>query len=120
MKKMILMAVAMLSMTTATFADNSAKEETEATYAFNVNMGSLAETLDLTIDQADAVADVHKTFSAEMLNASASENEDERNELMNKAINKDLKYMHYILSSDQYHKYLRILNTTLSNRGLNK
>ena len=37
-----------------------------------------------------------------------------------KAISKDLKYMHYLLNDKQYRTYVMLLNTTLNNRGLNK
>lgn len=118
MKKIILMAVAMLSMTTATFAANEENEAAEV-YNMNVNMGSLASALNLTIDQVDAVADVNKNFSAEMMNA-ASASKDERQALVKKAIDKDLQYMHTILDKEQYRKYVVLLNTTINNRGLNK
>ena len=35
-------------------------------------------------------------------------------------INKDLKYMHYLLNDKQYRTYVMLLNTTLNNRGLSK
>ena len=121
MKKIILMAVAMLSMTTATFAGNeeNAATETAAAYALNINVKSLAETLDLTVDQAEAMKDVQTTFAAEMMNAGQASDAD-RQALANKAINKDLKYMKVILSKSQYRKYLMLLNTTLVNRGIQK
>ena len=43
---------------------------------------------------------------------------DERAKMVEKAITKDLAYMHSILNSEQYHKYLTLLNVTLANRGL--
>ncbi len=54
MKKIMILAVALLSMTT-TFA---AEEATNATAAYNMNikMGSLADALSLNIDQVDAVS----------------------------------------------------------------
>ncbi|SUB79582.1 Uncharacterised protein [Segatella buccae] len=121
MKKMILMAVALLSMTTATFAadENASAANAASAYNMNVNMSSLADALGLNIDQVEAVADIHKNFSADMLNAASASAED-RQQLVNKAIEKDLKYMHYILSNQQYRKYLLLLNTTINNRGLNK
>lgn len=121
MKKMILMAVALLSMTTATFAadENASVANAASAYNMNVNMSSLADALGLNIDQVEAVADIHKNFSADMLNAASASAED-RQQLVNKAIEKDLKYMHYILSNQQYRKYLLLLNTTINNRGLNK
>ena len=120
MKKLVVLAVALLSMTT-TFAADENVSATAATAAYNmhVNMGSLADALSLTIDQVDAVSDVHKNFSAEMMNAAVA-SADERETMVSKAINKDLKYMHSILSENQYRKYLMLLNTTLKNRGVIK
>ena len=68
MKKIMVLAVAMFAMATATFA---AEEETNATAAYNMNvkMSSLADALSLNIDQVEAVADVHKNFTADMMNA---------------------------------------------------
>ena len=108
MKKIMIMAVAMFAMATTTFA---AEENTNATAAFNMNikMGSLANALSLNIDQAEAVADVHKNFTADMMNRAA---------MIDKAVIKDLKYMHSILNDAQYRKYVMLLNATLVNRGL--
>jgi len=109
-----------LSMTTTFAADEKTNATAEtAAYNMNVNMGSLADALSLNVDQAEAVADVHKNFTAEMMNAAVAP-ADERENMVGKAINKDLKYMHTILSDKQYRKYLMLLNTTLKNRGIIK
>lgn len=118
MKKVMILAVAMFAMATTTFAADEATNATAA-YNMNVNMSSLADALALNIDQAEAVADVHKNFSAEMMNAAVAPAE-ERDAMVGKAINKDLKYMHSILNDKQYRKYLMLLNTTLKNRGVIK
>ena len=116
MKKIMIMAVAMFAMATTTFA---AEENTNATAAFNMNvkMGSLANALSLNLDQAEAVADVHKNFTADMMNAATATAED-RAAMIDKAVIKDLKYMHSILNNTQYRKYVMLLNATLVNRGL--
>ena len=116
MKKIMIMAVAMFAMATTTFA---AEENTNATAAFNMNikMGSLANALSLNLDQAEAVADVHKNFTADMMNAATATAED-RAAMIDKAVIKDLKYMHSILDNTQYRKYVMLLNATLVNRGL--
>ena len=120
MKKLIILAVALLSMTTTFAADeNASATAATAAYNMNVNMGSLADALNLNIDQVDAVSDVHKNLSAEMMNAALAP-VGEREAMVNKAINKDLKYVHSILSDKQYRKYLMLLNTTLKNRGVIK
>ena len=120
MKKIMILAVALLSMTTTFAADENASA-TAATAAYNMNikMGPLADALSLNIDQVEAVADVHKNFTAEMMNAAIAPAE-ERDAMVGKAVNKDLKYMHTILSEKQYRKYLMLLNATLKNRGLIK
>ena len=118
MKRMILTIVAMLSMT-MTFAENenmNALNTTEA-YDMTVNMKKLSQALGLSKDQVEGVAEVHKTFSAEMLFA-AQYGKEERAKMVEKAINKDLAYMNYMLSDTQYRKYLMLLNLTLVNRGL--
>ncbi len=118
MKKLMILAVALLSMTTTYAADeNASATAATAAYNMNINMGSLAEALSLNIDQAEAVSDVHKSFAADMMNAATAPAE-ERTAMVDKAINKDLKYMHSILSNYQYRKYLTLLNATLVNRGI--
>ena len=118
MKKIVLTIVALMSMT-MTFAENESAANLNTTEAYNmtVNMRQLARALNLSNDQVESVAEVHKTFSAEMMFA-AQYGKDERAKMMDKAINKDLAYMNYILNKDQYRKYLTLLNVTLVNRGL--
>ncbi len=118
MKRLFLTMVAVLSMT-MTFAENENAANVDNTEAYNmtVNMKKLAQTLGLTKDQMEGVAEIHKTFAAEMMFAAQSKGE-ERNKMVEKAINKDLAYMDYILNDDQYRKYVMLLNVTLYNRGL--
>ncbi len=54
-----------------------------------------------------------------LINSSAAQYGDRKREAyINKAICRDLAYMHYILSEEQYHKYVMLLNLTLQNRGI--
>ena len=119
MKRLFMVVVAMLSMT-MTFAENETASNLNTTEAYDlktVNMHKLGLALNLSKDQVESFAEIHKTFSAELLFASQASG-DERQKMMDKAINKDLAYMNYILSPEQYHKYLMLLNVTLVNRGL--
>lgn len=118
MKKLMIAVVAMLSMTTATFAADEATEAT-AVYNMNVNMDRLADALGMNMDQEEALEDVHKNFTAELMSA-ASLKGDEKDAKINKAVLNDLKYAHAILSKSQYRKYLLLLNTTMVNRGIIK
>ena len=115
MKKIVLTMVALMSMT-MTFAENEGMNATEAC-DMTVNMKKLSQALGLTMDQVESVAEVHKTFSSEMMFA-AQYGKDERTKMVEKAVNKDLAYMNYILNKDQYRKYVMLLNMTLINRGL--
>jgi hypothetical protein len=103
-----------------TFAENenATKMADLEAYDMTVNMRKLSVALDLKEDQMEAVAEIHHTFSAEMLFA-AQASKDERKEMVKKAVMKDVKYMNYILDREQYRKYLMLLNATLNNRGLN-
>lgn len=119
MKRLFMVVVAMLSMT-MTFAENETAANLNATEAYDmqsVNMKKLGMALNLSKDQVESFAEIHKTFSAEMLFA-AQTTGDERQKMVEKAIKKDLAYMNYILSSDQYRKYVMLLNMTLVNRGI--
>lgn len=118
MKRLFLTVVAMLSMT-LTFAENenmNSVNNVEA-YNLNVNIHQMARALSLADDQVEAVAEIHKTFCAEMLFA-AQYAKEERDARVDAAIKKNLGYMNYILNYDQYKKYRTLLNLTLRNRGL--
>jgi len=118
MKKIVFMMVAMMSVTLA-FAENENASNTLDTEAYNmnVNMRKLAVTLGMTFDQMEAVEDIHRNFCNEMLLAAHAE-KGQREELVEKAVKKDERYMGYVLNKEQYRKYLILLNATLRNRGL--
>ena len=118
MKKIVLTLVAMLTLTMAN-AENENNNAMEATNAYDmkVNMRKLAVALGLTLDQMEAVQDIHHQFCNEMMLASQAEG-DEQASLLELAVKKDVRYMSYVLDEKQYRKYLQLLNTTLVNRGL--
>lgn len=115
MKKMFLTVVTMFCMTVA-FAENEETKNVEA-YNMNVNMNSMKRALSLTDEQVEQFTDLHKTFCAEMLFAANAKSENV-DEMVKKALNKDLRYMSYILNEKQYRKYVMLLNATVNNRGL--
>ncbi len=118
MKRLFMVVVAMLSMT-MTFAENENAANLNSTEAYNmtVNMKKLGQALNLSKDQEESFAEIHKTFSAEMLFAAQASGE-EREKMVDNAIKKNLAWMDYILNRDQYRRYVQILNVTLVNRGL--
>ena len=113
--------VAMLSMTMA-FAEgeNVNSVNNVAAYDMSCNMNKLAEALSLTGDQREAVDNIYQTFAAEMMFAAQYYSNDQRNEMVKKAINKNVAWMNYVLNDKQRRTYLMLLNATLNNRGLNK
>jgi len=120
MKKIVLTVVAVLSMTMAFAAgENDNNTATTNAYKFNLSTYALSRALNLNQDQVDVVEDINRTFSAEMMNAAVSDSS-EREAKVNAAIKKDLSYMHYVLNNSQYREYVKLLNVTLNNRGLNK
>ena len=120
MKRLFLTVMAVLSMT-MTFAENEELNTVSNAelYKMNVNFNKLGDALMLSLDQQEAVQDIHSEFCADMLNAGLASVE-ERPAMVEKAIQKDLKHMRYVLSQSQYRKYLMLLNVTIANRGLKK
>ena len=117
---MILTMVAMLSMTMAyAEGENANSVNNVEAYDMSVNMNKLSDALALTADQKEAVAEIHHTFAAEMMFA-AQYNNEVRQARVREAIDKDVKWMRYVLNDKQMRTYLKLLNTTINNRGLNK
>ena len=119
MKRLFFVMIAMLSMT-MTFAENENTKSVNnvEAYDMSVNMRKLSVALGLTTDQIEAVENIHNTFNAEMQLAAQADSAD-RQERVKKAVDRDIKWMHYVLDEKQYRTYLTLLNATLNNRGLN-
>lgn len=121
MKKIILTIVAMLSMTSMFAKESNSVNVSNAVadkYVMNINTKSLSRALGLDYEEANDVEAISKNFAEEMLKVGTLKGE-ERTKAFKKAINKNLSYMHTVLSNDQYRKYVQLLNVTVANRGLN-
>ena len=110
MKRMILLVAAAMVMT-ASFAKNVEN------YDMSIDMRRLAVTLGLTLEQMEIVNDIHSNFNEKMHTAAKADFE-ERGELVDKAVTKDVHDMYYILNDKQFKTYMTLLNTTLRNKGL--
>ena len=121
MKKYFLMLVMLFTMSVYSFAeDNNATEiERIERYNIKVNAKKLADYLQLTTDQLDAVENVTDVFSSDMMFAAVECNNSNRGAVTKNAIDKNIRFMSYILNKEQYRKYLTVLNATLNNRGIN-
>jgi hypothetical protein len=117
-KRMMMMVVAMLSMT-MTFAENetAANLNNIEAYEMNINVNRLAKALDLNKDQKAMFQDVLDVFERE-LKLVGQLHKDDREAQLDRVLEWDLKNMHYVLDADQYRKYVMLLNITLQNRGL--
>ena len=118
MKRMILMVVAMMSMT-MTFAktENVQVANNDKNYEINIDMRRLGETLGLTFDQMGMVEGIYDNFNSEMRKAS-TEKWYKRGAIIDKAVKKNVKDMHYVLNDKQYQTYLQLFGTTLRNWNL--
>ncbi len=125
MKKIVFTLAALMSMTFA-FAEGESSTKTNAAvaeeaqkYEMNFSTTSLARALNLDYEEIDAVNSITASFASDMKKVGEAQGMD-RNKLFKKALKRNLSYMHAVLSYEQYAKYLKLLNTTLNNRGLNK
>ena len=120
MKKYFLMLVMLFTMSVYSFAEdnNATKIERIERYNVNVNTKKLADYLQLSSDQFDAVETVTNEFSNDLMFAAVQDSETSRKAVTKNLIEKNVKYMSYILNKAQMHKYLMVLNTTIKNRDI--
>ena len=120
MKKVFLMLVMLFAMSVYSFAeDNNATEiERIERYDLKVNTRKLADYLQLSSDQFDAVESVTDELTKDLMFAAVECNKQSRSAVTKNALTKNVKHMSYILSDDQMHKYLVVLNATVNNRGI--
>lgn len=120
MKKYFLMLVMLFTMSVYSFAgDNNATEiERIERYNVKVNTKKLANYLQLSSDQMDAVETVTNEFSNDLMFAAVQDGEISRKAVTKNLLEKNVKYMSYILNKTQMHKYLVVLNATMNNRNI--
>ena len=115
MKKYVMMLVMLFTMNVAFAGDNNVTEVEK--YDFNVNTRKLANYLNLSEDQMDAVEYVTEELSKDMQFAFYENTNDVREKVVNNVVKKNIKHMHFVLTDEQYHKYLKVFNATLKNKG---
>ena len=122
MKKYLIMLVMLFTMSVYSFAEDSNATEIERIERYNVkvNTKKLADYLQLTSDQFDAVETVTDEFSNDLMFAAVQSSDSSRNVITKNLIEKNVKYMSYILNKNQMRKYLVVLNATMNNRGILK
>jgi len=114
MKKVILTMVAVCALSSA-FAGNTDKKVNSV--ELNVNVYKLQNYLGFSPDEYVFVSDVMERLNDDLKHLDNLEGE-KYDKMLKKAVMRNLAYMRDILSSEQYSKYLVLLNTTLRNKGI--
>ena len=119
MKKYFIMLAMMLTMSVHSFAEESTATKMAETerYELKINHRRLACTLEMSSDQIEMSEDIISELEKDMMFASVMTTEKSRNAIVKNAVNKNIKNMRYVLNSNQYKKYLMLLNLTLEHRG---
>lgn len=122
MKKYLIMLVMLFTMSVNMFAEDNNATEIERIERYNVkvNTNKLADYLQLTSDQFDAVETITDEFSNDLMFAAVQNSDSTRSMITKNLIEKNVKYMSYILNKNQMRKYLVVLNATMNNRGILK
>lgn len=115
MKKYFLMLI--MFFTLNAYAENTAETNFVDNYSIKINTKKLADYLELNSDQYDAVDAISNEFSHDMLFAAVQEGS--RLAVTKNTIDKNIKYMSYVLNNAQMRKYLTVLNATINNRNIN-
>ena len=118
MKKYLIMLVMLFTVSVSSmYAEDNNTTEIEK-YEVKVNAKKLGDCLQLSSDQYDAVEAVVNELSSDLMFAAVECNSINRSIVTKNAIEKNIRYMSYILNQEQYHKYLTLLNATIRNRKI--
>lgn len=121
MKKVFLTMVMLFTLSVNMFAEdnNSTEIESVERYDIKVNAKKLANYLQLSSDQYDAVETAANELSSDLMFAAVECSNAGRAKVTRNAVDKNVKYMSYVLNAEQMHKYLLVLNATMNNRKIN-
>ncbi len=114
MKRLGMTLMAALCLTATAFA--AGNQPTDANWYKNINVDKLGQYLNLTADQHQEVSDICDYFGRQMTQAHRSKKNQEK--LLRKAVYSNLKLMKQTLDEKQYANYVRVLNVTLNNKGI--
>lgn len=118
MKRLVLAVATIICLTATGFAAGKQPmtEKKKASWEASINILKLSNHLNLSFGQTEEVSEINVFFNEKMRKATyAKKNQDK---LLRSAIYSNLKLMKEALTSEQYAKYLRLLNTTLYNEGI--
>ncbi|MDR3118675.1 MAG: hypothetical protein LBU44_04545 [Mediterranea sp.] len=115
MKRLVLAAMAVICLSASSFAAGK-QPVTAITWEGNINISKLSSYLKLSSAQAEEVTNISMFFDEQMGRATrAKKNQDK---MLQNAVYGNLKLMKQALSPEQYAKYVKLINVTLQNRGI--
>jgi len=117
MKKFILSLVAVFAVSVSSFAAVNNDVNTNRT---NNRLNKMESYLQMDGYQTSVIKSATIKLQDALMQATQETNEETKAQEIKNAVRKNLKQTSRVLSKDQYKKYLRVLNSTLQNTGLNE
>lgn len=114
MKRLGLTLVAAACLSATAFA--AGNQPTPARWEGNINVGRLSQYLRLNSKQYDEVSHICEYFNQQMKRASTSKKAQDKK--TREAVYGHLKLMKTTLTQKQYVDYVKVLNITLKNKGI--
>ncbi|MBP5799349.1 MAG: hypothetical protein J6W43_05520 [Prevotella sp.] len=121
MKKIILTVVAAMTMTLgfAETKNNQAEQvqSVETSFDLSFDVRRLADKLQLTSEQIEAVQAISNSLNRELETAAQTKGFGQMIQT-EKAISKDMRHMRRILNDKQYNTYVMLMGTTIRNQRM--
>lgn len=114
MKRLVLVAVAVLGMSATSFAGNKVEGKS---WKMDINVSRLGQYLQLDAQQMEEVAGISDYFADKLQSASYAK-EAQQGKKLREAVYGNFKLMKRTLTDAQYKKYIQLVNITLKNKGL--
>lgn len=114
MKRLVLVAVAVLGMSATSFAGNKVEGKS---WKMDINVSRLGQYLQLDAQQMEEVAGISDYFADKLQSASYAK-EPQQGKKLREAVYGNFKLMKRTLTDAQYKKYIQLVNITLKNKGL--
>ena len=119
MKKTILTVVAVMTMTMgfAETKNNQAVQSAETTMDLSFDVRRLADKLQLTSEQIEAVQVISNSLNRELAEAAQTKGFGQVIQT-EKAISKDMRHMRRVLNDKQYNTFVMLMGTTIRNQRM--
>ncbi|KAA6349501.1 hypothetical protein EZS27_003098 [termite gut metagenome] len=114
MKRLVLTLVVIIGLGASAFAAKN--QPANGKWNGNINVSKLSNYLVLSSDQTEEVAQICDYLAEQMSRANSARKS--KDLLLHNAIYGNLKLMKNTLTTEQYSKYLRLINVTLNNNGI--